>query len=201
MKKLLLILILLFSITIFAGNKINAQFCFDPDPNCIIIQEYTKLVAPPVNIGNGCYVAFSYTFRHLDCNGHEVCTFTFIPPSLTSSCSYYANRPQEFLEDIMKMILELEDYPCKPKILNECSEYVEFYLQSCWKWDGTPFSPDPNAPQPTLIPCTDESGCCRMTWQVCMISDDPLEYKATMTIKEEVAPCIDGENCDLILCP
>ena len=200
MKKIFIISLFIGFIAIFLSSSFEAkaQYCFDFS-GCTVIDGPSSYMIYNGDIGHGCFLTFTYTFEKLDCDGQIKCTFTFIPPELSCGCDYYYNHPEEYIEDIMKTILEVENYPCKPQNVGDCAENIEFYLASCWKWDGTPISPNHGDPQPKLIPCSDEHGCCKMVWQVCKVAPD--EYTATMTQKMEVAPCIGGQDCDLIICP
>ena len=194
MKRIIILYVILLSL--FLESK--AGDCFKP--NCNPVEDIIWIISSynPLDLGNGCLVSgFSIHYKKCD---DGTCTFTFIPPTVPSNCSYYYSNPRQFLFDIMAAILKSLDYPCKSQRVGGCAENIEFYLSNCWKWDG-PIPIDPNDPPPNLITC-DANGCCQIVWQVCKTSDGPPPvYTATPVIEQEVTSCQSNDlNCIFILC-
>ena len=190
--------IFIFLVVILAFNsKSNAQgLCSNNNCNNPYEQFVEFTENNPLVLKTGCEVTNLTVFYKVCQDGS--CNFRFTPPQLPPDCEDYYNDPGQFLDDIMEAILETMSYACKPTRLNDCKENIEFYLSSCWKWDGI-IPIDPNDPQPTLIPCED-SGCCRIIWQVCKVSENPDVFEAVKTLEQEVTSCTPSEDCLLIIC-
>ncbi|OGU40574.1 MAG: hypothetical protein A2X61_09565 [Ignavibacteria bacterium GWB2_35_12] len=208
-KKLILLIALIFTVQFYSYGQ--GTMC-EPMHIFPLVYDCGEAIQCSTTVDLDCG-SFTVRYTYRLCEDKQthvfVCTIqlqTVIEDIPVDCYDEFFGEEIDFFDGIMEAILadiydgsECGQY-CKPNQLNPCGYYYDFYVASCWKWSVSEINPNPpyNPTKYKLEACSD-NGCCRITWEICIIDKVPHYIKISQNPELECRP--DPENgCYVILC-